>query len=116
MNNPAQAKSCDLWMFHEFLDLLGVVKVIGDQCTFGLWCTDEKRPALVRKSTGWMTHSSKIAKTLDRKFSGGQRHCRTPAEGTTDMHKTRSTTCERYPIRLVNAVSRALRPEVRERN
>ena len=31
------------------------------------------------------------------------------------MHKIRSTTRERYPIRLVNAVLRALRQEVSER-
>ena len=31
------------------------------------------------------------------------------------MHKTRSTTCESYPIRLVNAMLRALRQEVKER-
>ena len=75
----------------------------------------EKGPALVRNSTGWMTNSSKIAKTLDRKCSGEHRYSRTSAEGQTNMNKTRFATCERSPIRLVNAVLRALRQKLRER-
>ena len=111
----ARAKSLDLWMCHEILEMPGVVKIMGDQCTFGLWCNDEKRLALVRKSTGWMTNSSKVAKTLDRKCSGEHRHDSAPAERRKHMQKIRSATRERYPIRLVNAVLRALRQEVSER-
>ena len=66
----------------------------------------EKGPALVRNSTGWMTNSSKIPKTLDRKCSGEHRYSRTSVEGQT---------CERSPIRLVNALLRALRQKLRER-
>ena len=90
--------------------MLGVVKVMGDPCTYRLWCTDEKGLALVCKSTGWMKNSAKIAKVLDRKCTGGHRHCnRLPA----GAHKTRAA--ERCPIRHVNAVLQASRQEVRER-
>ena len=100
--HPAQAKSWDLRMFHEILEMCGVAKVMVDQCTLGLWCTDEKRPVL-------------SANQQVRKYPGGHRRCRTPAEGMTDRHKIRSTTCERYPIRLVNALLQALRQDVSAR-
>ena len=108
--HPAQARSWDLWMFREILEMPCVVKILGDQFAFGLWCTDTNGPALFRKPTGWMTNSPKIAKAPDRRCCGGQ----TLQLFSAGAHKMR--VAERYPLRLVNAVLRALRREVRERN
>ena len=58
----------------------------------------------------WMTNSLKVAKALDRRCSGGHRHCNLFSAGA---HKMRVV--ERYPVRLVNAVLRALRQDVKER-
>ena len=60
--HPAHARSWSLWMIREFLDMPGIVRVVGDQCPFGLWCTGVEGLALVRKPTGWMTNSMKVAK------------------------------------------------------
>ena len=63
--HPAHARSWGLWMIREILDKPGVVRVVGDQCPFGLWCSDVEGPALVRKLTGWMTNSMIVSKALD---------------------------------------------------
>ena len=38
--HPAHARSWGLWMIREILGKPGVVRVVGDQCAFGLWCSD----------------------------------------------------------------------------
>ena len=105
--HPAHARCWGLWMIREILDMPCVVRVVGDLCPFGLWCTDVEGLALVRKPTGWMTNSMKVAKALDRRCSRGHRHCNIFCGGA---HKMRII--ERHPVRLVNAVLKALRQEV----
>ena len=80
------------------------MRIVGDPCPFGLWCTDAEGSTLVRKPTGWMTNSLKMAKALRRRCSGGHRHCNLFSGGAHTMR-----IIERYPVRLVNAVLRALR-------
>ena len=36
MNTPHKRKASDLWMFREILERPGVLKILGDQCTFGI--------------------------------------------------------------------------------
>ena len=67
-------------------------------------------PTLVRKPTGWLTHSMEVAEALDRRCSGGHRHCNIFSGGAHTMR-----IIEPYPVRLVNAVLRALRHEVKKR-
>ena len=107
--HPVQARSWGLCMIPEILDKPGV-RVVGDQFPFGLWCSDVEGPALVRKPKGWMTNSMKVAKALDRTCSGGHRHGNIFSGGPHTMRTT-----ERYPVRLVNAVLKSLRQEVKRR-
>ena len=108
--HPAQARSWGLWMIHEILDKPGVVRVVGEQCPCGLWCSDVEGPAVVRKPTGWMTNSREVSKALDRRCSGGYRHCNIFSGGPHTMR-----IIERYSVRLVNVVLKALRQEVKKR-
>ena len=50
--HPAQARSWGLWTIREVLNKPGVARVVGDQCPFGLWCSDVEGPAL----TGSQAH------------------------------------------------------------
>ena len=102
--HPAQGSSWCLWMIREILERPGVVRTVGDHCPFRVWCTDAEGPALVRKPTGWMTNSTKVANALDRRYSGGHRHCNL---FSANAHKMRVIEC--YPVRLVNRVLRASR-------
>ena len=52
--HPAHARSWGLWMIREIPDMPSVVRVVGDQSPFGLWCTDVEGLALVWKPTGWI--------------------------------------------------------------
>ena len=97
-------------MIREILEKPGVMRIVGDPCPFGLWCTDAEGSTLVRKPTGWMTNSLKVANALGRRGSGGHRHCNLFSGGAHTMR-----IIERHPVRLVNAVLRALRQEVKER-
>ena len=92
-------------MSREILEKPGVVRIVGDQCPFGPWCADAEGSALVRKPTGWMTNLLKVAKVLER------RHCNLFSGGAHTMRNN-----ERCSVRLVNAVLRALRQEVKERH
>ena len=96
--HPAQARSWGLWMIREILDKPGVVLVVDDQCPFRLWCSHVEGPVLIPKPTGWMANSIKVAKALDRRCSGGHRHCNIFTGGPHTM-----CIIERYPVRLVNA-------------
>ena len=58
-----------------------------------------------------MDSSMKGAKALDRRCSGGHRHCNIVVGGA---HSMRIIEC--YPVRLVNTVLRALRHEVEKRH
>ena len=57
-----------------------------------------------------MTNSMKVAKALDRRCPGGHRHCNIFSGGAHTMR-----IIERYPVRLVNVVLKALRQEVKKR-
>ena len=110
--HPKAATSWGLWMVKEVLNMEGVVTVDCDQCTFGLWCTDNVGEALVKKSTRWMTNANEIAVRLDRKCVNEKstekhRHC-----DLMQLDKTGMRVIERYPVALVNAVLKGLRKEL----
>ena len=103
--HPKSAASWKLWMIQEVVRLPGVVVAECDQCAYGQWSVDAEGPALIKAPTKWMTNSCHIADALSLKCTGGHRHCVMFSNPGAWRVK------ERYPIKLVHAVLRALRRE-----
>ena len=62
--HPATASSCQEQCAQRMLNKQGVVRVVGDQCRYGLTAWDDQRRGPTRKSTGCMTISPCIVKAL----------------------------------------------------
>ena len=74
---------CELHKKQIVLDKLGVVRVVGDQCPFGLWCTDASR-------------AHRMYGQLDEKWqklSTAHRHCNLFSGGAHTMR-----IIERFPF------------------
>ena len=101
--HPANASSWGLWMIREVAELPGMQIVEGDQCAYGAWGVDTFGAALIKAPTKWMTNCPEIAEAVSRRCEGGHRHCNMVGNRDTLSAK------ERYPVKLVAAIFRALR-------
>ena len=99
------------WVIQDLYKRPVVFKVVGDQCPFGLWCSGADGPTMATYPAGWVVNSKRIVAALDHKCPGNQRHCHMkPRAGC-----VRALNVERYLLRLVNTVPRALRHEMLDR-
>lgn len=65
--HQASAKSWDEVCIVKMLQKHGVTKVVGDQCCFGLFTTENCRVGPTRKATGFMTNAPCIAQQLNKR-------------------------------------------------
>ena len=65
--HPESASSCNEECIKRFLARQGVVRVVGDQCQYGLRSHDGQREGPARKSIGFITNSPCIGKRLSKR-------------------------------------------------
>eukprot|EP00975_Prorocentrum_lima_P068002 12918239-Prorocentrum_lima.AAC.1 len=70
---------------------------------YGAWGTDFYGPGFIKSPTKWMTNSPDIAQSLSTKCDKTHRHCIAGRNSKVLSAK------ERYPVKFVAAVLRALR-------
>ena len=85
--------------------------VKGVMCSHGMTSTDKEGEGLVEKETGWMTNSPEMAKALQTVCSNkdGSR----PPHRHVHLMEGRASAAECYPPKLVNAVLKALKAQMR---
>ena len=104
--HPWHADSWSVPAVKQIVALEGVVCAYGDQCPFGQKVKyDDGREELVRKPTGWLTNSQRIADALSRACTGDHAHG--------SVFNGRPQQVAVYPPKLVAAILRALRDELR---
>ncbi|CAK0798994.1 unnamed protein product, partial [Prorocentrum cordatum] len=116
--HSASSASWDLWMVQEIAGMEGVRTVLGDQCPYGLGSVDLCGPALVQKATRWLTNSAVIARAVGSRCTNRgcpdnarkHRHCQLIENPRTWRGK------ERYPLKLVTAILKGLREELRAKH
>eukprot|EP00971_Amphidinium_carterae_P234707 4657461-Amphidinium_carterae.1 len=101
--HPSGAWSWQLRAVQELRSLEGVVCVSADQCMFGQWvqCDGAGNWGLAKRPTKFLTNSTCIAESLDRRCDGSHSHVRL-AGGLARQ-------AERYPPQLVAAILKGAR-------
>ena len=72
--HPASASSWQESCAQRMLNKHGVMKVVGDQCRYGLVATDGEYTGPAKKSTGFMTNSPCIAAALNKRCMNTRQH------------------------------------------
>ena len=72
--HPNSASSWKLQEMAKFMDDIGIGKVVGHMCRFGMESQDEQGIGLVKKPTGFLSNSAVVRDQLERKCIGGHRH------------------------------------------
>eukprot|EP00972_Heterocapsa_arctica_P088524 13051748-Heterocapsa_arctica.AAC.1 len=72
--HPAGASSWKLPEMIRLTSLPGVERVIGHMCAHGMWQVDDQGPGLIKKATGFLTNSPRIAARVGVKCAGDHRH------------------------------------------
>ena len=102
------------WQDHYVRKIMGypnVLRVSAHMCPFEMTAYDEEGAGLVKKPTGWMTNSPKIAKALSRRC--------TNELGTEKWHRHvllmggKAKACQVYPMKLVKAILKGLKAQLR---
>ena len=83
----------------------GVRRVVGNMCAHGMWQVDSEGPALVKKPTGFLTNSAKVAERVSARCSGGHRHVH--------LVNGRARQAQEYPEGLCVAICEGLREQLR---
>ena len=102
--HPNSASSWKLPEMMEFMDSLGIDKVVGHMCRFRMESSDENGPGLVNKPTGFLSNSEFVRNSLQKKCLGGHRHV-PPVGG-------RAKPCQVYPDGLCRAMLRGIKAEL----
>ncbi|CAK9049785.1 Retrovirus-related Pol polyprotein from transposon TNT 1-94 [Includes: Protease [Durusdinium trenchii] len=84
-----------------------VILVEGPMCRWGMKATDQQGEGFVRKETRYLTNSVAIAAALSGQCSGEHRHVH--------LVNGRARQAQKYPPRMVAAILRAIRQELRWR-
>ena len=79
-----------------------------DQCQFGL---HDRAGGIMKKPTGWITNSPRIAEQLNRQCQGEHQH--TPVLGSC-MGSSRATQAQEYPPALIKAILQGYCQEIKE--
>ena len=79
-----------------------------DQCQFGL---HDRAGGIMKKQTGWITNSPRIAEQLNRQCQGEHQH--TPVLGSC-MGSSRATQAQEYPPALIKAILQGYCQEIKE--
>ena len=100
--HPWAATSWNEPCFRKLLAIDGMRRVRYDQCQFRMTSVDDAgNVGPARKATVFMTNDENIAEAVDRRCFGGHDHIQ--------LLNGRAKACEKYPLRLVAAIPRALR-------
>lgn len=111
--HPWGAWSWKLPCVKAVLDMEGVQVVEGHQCAFGQTVMDvDGSWQLAKKPTGWMTNSPCVAAALSRRCPNEHRRESEHHRHASLVGGGRASVTERYPVRLVTAVLRALKAEL----
>ena len=108
--HPESASSWHEECVQGLLKRQGVVRVVGDQCVYGLKSQEGQRIGPARKSTGFMTNSPCIAKKLSR---------RCPNRNGTKIHNNvqlsdgRAKAAQIYPPGLCRALCQGLMEQIK---
>ena len=107
--HPAGASSWSEKCIQKLLNKHGVMRVNGDQCRYGLVATDNGYTGPARKSTGFMTNSPCIAKSLSKR-------CENTAHKKMQEHVPltdgRAKAAQVYPPALYKAICQGLRQQM----
>ena len=98
--HPWSAKSWDEPAMRELCEEIGVIKVRGDMCRFGMKQTNrEGVEQAVKKGTGFLTNSPQVAKELSRVCDGKHSHVLLKGGDRTKKAQV-------YPVELGRAMCR----------
>ena len=103
-------KGASSWKGPEMQTLINdprVIQVEGPVCRWGMKATDQQGEGFVRKETRYLTNSVAIAAALSGQCNGGHRHVH--------LVNGRARQAQKYPPRMVAAILRAIRQELRWR-
>ena len=103
--HPAGASSWRLPCMIRLASMPGVRRVVGNMCAHGMWQVDSEGPALVKKPTGFLTNSAKVAERVSARCSGGHRHVH--------LVNGRARQAQEYPEGLCVAICEGLREQLR---
>ena len=103
--HPESASSWQEECVKQLLHRHGVVRVVGDQCRYGLTSHDGRREGTARKSTGFLTNSPCIAKRLSLRCPNTTTYKKHDHIILTNGH---AKAAEVYPSGLCRAVCKGL--------
>ena len=107
--HPAEASSWEEKCITGILKKQGVLRVVGDQCRYGLTSNDGYRTGPARKRTGFMTNSVCLAKQLEKRCRnrpGHEVHCHVRLENG------RIREAQKYPPELCKAICRGIMEQI----
>ena len=87
----------------------GVVRVIGDQCRYGLVSHDGQREGPARKRTGFLTHSVRIARRLCKKCPNQSGYV---VHRNVVLENGRTKAAQIYPAELCRAICNGIQEQV----
>ena len=110
LENPLTSKAWQEKFLHELMMDEQVILVAADQCMYGL---RSQAQVPQKKPTGFITNSDEIAKELGLRCDGDHQH--EPVLGS-DQGGLRSQQTQVYPNKLVDAILRGYRKEMKLQN
>ena len=103
--HPSSASSWKLPEMQALMSDLGISKTNTHMCRFGMVSEDELGVGLVKKPTGFLTNSEYVKDQLSKTCQGGHRHVQ--------LMGGRAQACQVYPEKLVRAILRGIKLEIK---
>ena len=104
--HPDSASSWSVDCISDMLKEEGTLRVVGDQCQYGLVTTKKGVTGPAKKPTGFMTNSPMIARRLSLRCDGSHTHIH--------LDEGRAKAAEEYPEGLCREICRGLKDQKNE--
>ena len=107
--HPAGASSWEEECIRTILNKDGVMRVVGDQCRYGLMTKDQNGVGFAKESTGFMTNSPCVAAQLNRRCPNNRQH---QIHQHVVLTNGRAKAAQVYPSGLCRAICRGIRQQL----